>query len=117
MASRDNSFVFVGKKPLMAYVLAAMMQINTESREVVIKARGQAISRAVDVAEVLRNKFVPNAKVKDIKIYTETLAREDGSPSNVSSIEITMIREGEHASVPGREKRAPAAAPPVPVPK
>jgi DNA-binding protein len=92
MAGNDNSFVYVGKKPLMAYVLAAVMQINTDSREVIIKARGQAISRAVDVAEILRNKFVRNAKVQDIRISTETLAREDGTPSNVSSIEIIMVR-------------------------
>jgi len=92
MAGNDDSFVYVGKKPLMSYVLAAVMQINTDGREVTIKARGQAISRAVDVAEVLRNKFVRNAKVHDIRISTETLAREDGTPSNVSSIEIKMVR-------------------------
>lgn len=92
MAGKDDSFVYVGKKPLMAYVLAAVMQINTDSREVIIKARGQAISRAVDVAEILKNKFVRNAKVQDVRISTETLAREDGTPSNVSSIEIIMVR-------------------------
>ena len=98
MAGNDDSFVYVGKKPLMSYVLAAVMQINTESREVIIKARGQAISRAVDVAEVLRNKFVRNAKVQDIRISTETLAREDGTPSNVSSIEIIMVRADDRAA-------------------
>ena len=103
MAGNDDSFVYVGKKPLMAYVLAAVMQINTESREVIIKARGQAISRAVDVAEILRNKFVRNAKVQDIRISTETLAREDGTPSNVSSIEITLIR-AEDRQAPERMK-------------
>ena len=95
MAGNDNSYVYVGKKPLMAYVLAAVMQINTDSREVIIRARGQAISRAVDVAEILRNKFVRNAKVKDIRIATETLAREDGTPSNVSAIEIVLVRMDE----------------------
>jgi len=92
MAGKDDNYVYVGKKPLMAYVLAAVMQINTDSREVIIKARGQAISRAVDVAEILKNKFVRNAKVQDVRISTETLAREDGTPSNVSSIEIIMVR-------------------------
>jgi DNA-binding protein len=103
MAGNDDSFVYVGKKPLMSYVLAAVMQINTESREVIIKARGQAISRAVDVAGVLRNKFVRNAKVQDIRISTETLAREDGTPSNVSSIEIIMVRT-EDRSAPEKMK-------------
>lgn len=108
MASFDNNYVYVGKKPLMAYVLAAVMQINTEQREVIIKARGQAISRAVDVAEILRNKFVPGAKVKDIRISTETLAREDGSPSNVSSIEIIIVREGPGAT-PAKAPAPPKA--------
>jgi len=110
MANYDESYVYVGKKPLMSYVLAAVMQINTEQRVVIIKARGQAIGRAVDVAEIVRNKFVPGAKIKDIKITTETLAREDGSPSNVSSIEIVLIREGPGATPP----RAPAPAPAPP---
>jgi DNA-binding protein len=107
MAGNEDSYVFVGKKPLMAYVLAAVMQINTESREVIIKARGQAISRAVDVAEILRNKFVRNAKVQDIRITTETLAREDGTPSNVSSIEIILVRAEDHGAAPA-DKKAPA---------
>lgn len=107
MAGNEDSYVFVGKKPLMAYVLAAVMQINTESREVIIKARGQAISRAVDVAEILRNKFVRNAKIQDIRITTETLAREDGTPSNVSSIEIIMVR-AEDRGAPPADKKAPA---------
>lgn len=107
MAGNDDSYVFVGKKPLMAYVLAAVMQINTESRQVIIKARGQAISRAVDVAEILRNKFVRNAKIQDIRIATETLAREDGSPSNVSSIEIILVRAEDRGAAPA-EKKAPA---------
>ncbi len=108
MAGQSDSFVYVGKKPLMSYVLAAVMQINTESREVIIKARGQAISRAVDVAEILRHKFVPNALVKDIRIYTETLTREDGSPSNVSSIEIILFRGEDKGPAPK------AAGPPPP---
>ncbi len=53
---------------------------------------------AVDVAEVLRNKFVRNARVRDIRISTETLAREDGTPSNVSSIEIALVRTEDRAA-------------------
>jgi len=108
MTGQSNAFVYVGKKPLMSYVLASVMQINTEGREVIIKARGQAISRAVDVAEVLRRKFVPNALIKDIRISTETLTREDGSPSNVSSIEIVIIRTADR----GPEAKAVGPAPP-----
>ncbi|MGQ9583591.1 MAG: DNA-binding protein Alba [Thermoplasmatota archaeon] len=90
----EDLYVYVGKKPLMSYVLAAVMQINSEAGKVVIKARGKAISRAVDVAEILRNKFVQSARVRDIRISTESLASEGGGQTNVSSIEIVLVREG-----------------------
>ena len=102
----EELYVYVGKKPLMSYVLAAVMQINSDAREVVIKARGKAISRAVDVAEVLRNKFVQSARVKDIRISTESLASEQGGQTNVSSIEIILVRED------GGEAPQPAAPAP-----
>ncbi len=61
----DDNTIFVGKKPAMNYVLAVVTQFNTSSSdEVVIKARGRAISRAVDTAEIVRNRFVTDAKVK-----------------------------------------------------
>lgn len=114
MANRDDTYVFVGKKPTMSYVLAALMQINTDSREVIIKARGMAISHAVDVAEILRNKFCPNARIKDIKISTEVLTSEDRGTSNVSSIEIVMVREDKPQAAPPEKKAAPAPLPPKP---
>jgi len=55
-----------------------------------IKARGRAISRAVDTAEVVRNKFMPGVEVKEIKMGTEQLVGEGGEKANVSSLEITM---------------------------
>ncbi|MCK5251670.1 MAG: DNA-binding protein Alba [Thermoplasmata archaeon] len=86
----DENFIFIGKKPLMSYVLAALRQINDADKTVVIKARGKAISRAVDVAEILRNQFVTTATVDDIEISTERLTSDEGRESNVSSIEIFM---------------------------
>ncbi len=87
----DENTIYVGKKPPMSYVLAVVTQFNTSgSDEVVIKARGRAISRAVDTAEIVRNRFVTDAKVKEIKISTESLTNEDGRTSNVSSIEIYL---------------------------
>jgi DNA-binding protein len=87
----DENTIYVGRKPPMSYVLAVVTQFNTSgSEEVVIKARGQSISRAVDTAEIVRNRFVMDAEVKDIKIGTETLPREEGGTSNVSSIEIIL---------------------------
>ena len=86
----DENTIYVGNKPPMSYVLAVVTQFNGGSEEVIIKARGRAISRAVDTAEITRNRFVTNAKVKDIKIGTESITNEEGRNSNVSSIEISL---------------------------
>jgi DNA-binding protein len=87
--ARDDNVVFIGKKGVMSYVLAVVTQFNNGEKEVVIKARGKAISRAVDVAEVVRHRFVQTATVKEIVIGTEELEGEEG-PVKVSSIEITL---------------------------
>ena len=86
----DENVIYVGNKPPMSYVLAVVTQFNGGSDEVVIKARGRAISRAVDTAEIVRNRFVQEAKVKGITIGTESITNEEGRNSNVSSIEISL---------------------------
>ena len=87
----DTNTVFVGNKPPMNYVTAVMAILNSDDfDEGTLKARGNAISRAVDAAEITRNRFVTDAKIKSITIGTETLDREDGKTSNVSSIEICL---------------------------
>ncbi len=88
----DENVIYVGNKPPMSYVLAVVTQFNTSgSDEVIIKARGRAISRAVDTAEIVRNRFVTDATIKDIKIGTESIINEEeGRTSNVSSMEITL---------------------------
>ena len=87
----DENVIYVGNKPPMSYVLAVVTEFNRGSLdEVIIKARGRTISRAVDTAEIVRNRFVKDAKVKDIKISTESLTNEEGRTSNVSSIEIYL---------------------------
>jgi DNA-binding protein len=90
----DENVIYVGQKPPMSYVLAVVTQFNVSgSDEVVIKARGRSISTAVDTAEIVRNRFVTDAKLKEIKISTESLTNEDGRTSNVSSIEIYLTKE------------------------
>ena len=75
----------------MSYVLAVVTQFNTSgSEEVILKARGRSISTAVDTAEIVRNRFVVDAKLKDITIGTESVTNEEGRTSNVSSIEIVL---------------------------
>ncbi len=87
----EENVIFVGKKPTMNYVLAVVTQFNNNVDRITIKARGKAISKAVDIAEITRHKFIQNAKYQNIKVETETLQGERGD-SNVSSIEITLIR-------------------------
>ena len=87
----EENVIFVRKKPTMNYVLAVVTQFNNNVDRITIKARGKAISKAVDIAEITRHKFIQNAKYQNIKVETETLQGERGD-SNVSSIEITLIR-------------------------
>ena len=75
----DENVIYVGHKPPMSYVLAIVTQFNTSgSDEVIIKARGRAISTAVDAAEIVRNRFIKDAKIKEIKISTESVTNEEG---------------------------------------
>ena len=91
---RDENTIFVGNKPPMSYVLAVVTQFNTGgSDEVVIKARGRSISRAVDTAEIVRNRFVTDVVIKNINISTESMTIEEGRTSNVSSIEIYLSKK------------------------
>ena len=84
---RSNT-VFIGRKPVLNYVLACMTLFKSGHEEIIVKARGQSISRAVDVVEVLKNRFMPNAQVVNIEIGTEQVQSEERGPSNVSTIDI-----------------------------
>ncbi len=89
----EENVVYIGNKPVMNYVLAVVTQMNGGVPEVVLKARGRAISRAVDVAEIVRNKFITeDVNVQKISTSTETITRDDNSSANVSAIEITLAR-------------------------
>ena len=85
----EDDVVFVGNKPVMNYVLAVVTQFSSGAKDVRIMARGRAISRAVDVAEVSRSRFLPDVTLKGIQISTEVLNTDRGE-TNVSAIEITL---------------------------
>jgi DNA-binding protein len=85
----NDDVVYVGNKPVMNYVLAVVTQFNGGTNTVTIKARGRAISRAVDVAEVVRNRFLKDVELKDILISTEKVTSDRGE-TNVSAMEITI---------------------------
>ena len=85
--SMPRDVILVGKKPVMSYAMAALMQL-TETGEITIKARGRAISSAVDVAEVVSKRFLSGtAAIKTVNIGTEVLGEP---PRNVSTIEIKI---------------------------
>ena len=88
----DNNNVFIGGKPFMNYVTAVVMQFTTKNvPEVVVKARGKFISRAVDVAEVAAKRFLTGqVDVKDIKINSEEFQNKEGRDVRVSTIEISL---------------------------
>ena len=90
----ENNSVLIGKKPVMNYVLACITFFHGGAKEVSIKARGRAISRAIDVAEVVRRRFLPDVKVTKVGIGTDQLSsqEENSGPTNVSTIEITLER-------------------------
>jgi DNA-binding protein len=93
---RESNAVLIGRKPAMNYVLACITLFHGNAPEIKVKARGRAISRAVDVVEICRRKFLPDVKVKGIDIGTQQLpalqGEEGRGPTNVSTIEITLSR-------------------------
>jgi len=88
----DDNVVYVGQKPTMSYVLAVITQFTGGLKEVHLKARGRSISRAVDVAEIVRNRFLENAKIQNIEIGTEEREVEEGNKINVSTIDIKLVK-------------------------
>jgi DNA-binding protein len=90
--SRGMECILVGNKNVMSYVLACVTLFNKGAKEVVIKARGRLISRAVDVAEITRHRFIEELVVKTIEIGTTSVQTDKGSDLNVSTIDITLSR-------------------------
>ena len=83
--------VLVGKKPVMNYVIAVLTLVHQGVREIYIKARGRAISKAVDTVEIVKNRFLPGkVTVEDIKIGSQTVTNPQGKESRVSIIEIKI---------------------------
>ncbi len=91
-AQQSENVVYVGKKPTMSYVLAVITQFTNGQKEVHVKARGKAISKAVDVAEIVRKRFLQDVKIKNIEIGTEEREAEGGRKVNVSTIDILLSK-------------------------
>ena len=94
-ATEKDNIVYIGEKPFMNYVTGVVTQFKTKNeKEVIVKARGKFISRAVDVTEASIKKFLKeeNIKVKDIKISSEEFENKEGKKVNVSTIEIVIVK-------------------------
>jgi len=91
----NSNVIFIGEKPFMNYVTSVVMQFTTQnSPEVIIKARGKFISRAVDVAEVAKNRFLDNTiEIKNISVGSEDFTNKEGKKVRVSFIEITLKKK------------------------
>jgi len=91
MTTKDNS-IFVGGKPFMNYVTGVVMQITTKGAdEVIVKARGKFISKAVDIVEVATKRFLEGqVSVKDIMIDSEEFQNKEGKQVRVSTIEVVI---------------------------
>lgn len=91
----DDNSIFIGNKPFMNYVTGVVMQFTTQqASEVIIKARGKFISRAVDVAEVSAKRFLDNGvAVNDIRINSEEFTNKEGKNVRVSTIEISLKKQ------------------------
>ncbi len=93
--AENSGIVFIGRKPAMSYVLAIITSLSaSNAKEITLKARGQAITTAVDVAEITRSRFLKDLKVGKITIGTEEMAPREGEDRSrmVSTIEIALTR-------------------------
>ncbi|HEY9399056.1 MAG TPA: DNA-binding protein [Nitrososphaeraceae archaeon] len=89
---RASNEILIGKKPLMTYVTAALVQLANEPT-VLIKARGRSITHAVDVAQIIVKRMNNiGYKIGPVKIGSEILQSEDGKERNVSTIEVQISR-------------------------
>jgi DNA-binding protein len=91
-AETKKDFVYIGRKPMMNYVVACLTYFNSGSKKLTVKARGRAIPRAVDTVEVLRRSFAKDLQLESITVCTEEVSREQGRKSNVSAVEIALTK-------------------------
>jgi DNA-binding protein len=89
---RANNVILIGKKPLMTYVTATLVQLAIEPT-VLVKARGRSITHAVDVAQIIVKRMDNMGyKIGHVKIGSQVIQSEDGKERNVSTIEVQISR-------------------------
>lgn len=92
--SEEETTIYVGRKPPTNYVMAVVTAFNvSNAKQIVLKARGRAISTAVDVAEIARRQFLKDVEIDKIEIGSEDIqVKEEDRTRTVSTIEITLKR-------------------------
>lgn len=89
----EENVIYIGRKPVMNYCLAVITSLQDNAGKVVLKARGNNISKAVDVAEITRNRYLEDLKVEDIEIGTDELEADEGGTRNVSRMSIMLKKD------------------------
>jgi len=112
--AREANTVYIGRKPLMNYVLAVITSFNASNADqVVLKARGRAISAAVDVAEISTRRFLKNVRVNRVDIGSEEIhVREENRMKTVSTMEITLARAPKKTETEDEEEKPTDKTPP-----
>jgi DNA-binding protein len=94
--AEKSGIIFIGNKPPMSYVLAIITSLSaSNAKEITLKARGRAITTAVDATEITRNRFLKDLKISKITIGTEEMPAREGEnrARMVSTMEITLTKE------------------------
>lgn len=89
----ERNLVRVGRKPIMNYVTACVTLFNSGNDEVMVRARGRTIEKAIDIVQMLKRGFFKNVTIVSIDVGSENVRRVDGTRGNISIIEITLARE------------------------
>src|SRR5208337_859969 len=93
MSMAEQNLVRVGRKPIMNYVTACVTLFNSGNDEVMVRARGRTIEKAIDIVQMLKRGFLKNVTILGIEVGSENVRRVDGTRGNISVIEITLARE------------------------
>jgi len=93
MSMAEQNLVRVGKKPIMNYVTACVTLFNSGNDEVMVRARGRTIEKAIDIVQMLKRGFLKNVVILSIDVGSENVRRIDGTRGNISIIEITLAQE------------------------
>lgn len=91
MPKTENNLIRIGKKPLMSYVVACVTLFNSGINKIIVRARGRAITKAVDVVQMLRRSFFKGLIVNSIRVGSDDI-KFQGRDLTVSTIEIILSK-------------------------